>query len=350
MGLNCHFIARPRPTYKRLEMELLLDSILNLQERGALRTTDALQPLLLAKALIDRGRYSSAAFVLINTHEYTEKLDAILPNLTKFERLTSDPVEDNKREANHTIKAINTATNAIHLPMISGDYGPSYLYGNVRTHKQGNRLRPIISQCPTPTYQLAKKLNTILTLYVPDCHCMASSAKFLERIKNVREQALLTLLAICTKRAPFTTHHGHMYFQKDGVAMGSPLGVLFANFYMGIVDERVFSQLECPLAYFLYIDDTFVKATSTEAIENLSRTFKDNSVLHLTLENSVDNSLPFLDVLISSTNEEFQTTVYTKPTNLSMCLNGESECPARYRALTIKGLCTQGLVTLLVMN
>ncbi|XP_068227693.1 uncharacterized protein [Palaemon carinicauda] len=261
--------------------------------------------------------------------------------------------------------------------MISGDFEPGYLYGNVKTHKQGNPLRPIISQCPTPTYQLARRLNAILRPYVPDRYCVASSAEFLERIKdvcgegviasmdveslftnvpvdktidliadrvyrdeatpelNIPEQALRTLLAICTKRAPFTTHRGHMYLQKDGVAMGSPLGVLFANFYMGVVEERVFSQVECPLAYFRYIDDTFVKATSTEAIENLRRTFEDNSVLQFTLENSVDNSLPLLDVLISSTNEGFQTPVYTKPTNLGMCLNGESECPARYNPSTI---------------
>ncbi|XP_068229577.1 uncharacterized protein [Palaemon carinicauda] len=230
-------------------MELLIDSILNLQECGALRMTDALHPLLLAEALTDRGRYSSgivskeiraaakelkrvagvtvrradktAAFVLINTQEYHKKLDAILADLTKFEHLTSKPVEDIKRETNRTIEAINAATNAVHLPMISGDFGPGYLYGN-----------------------LAKRLNAILTPYVPDRYCVASSAEFLERVKNVcgegviasmdlgslftnipvdktidliadrvyrdettpdlniPEQALRTLLAICTKRAP----------------------------------------------------------------------------------------------------------------------------------------------------
>ncbi|XP_068229086.1 uncharacterized protein [Palaemon carinicauda] len=413
MGLNCHFISRPRTTDKRLEIELLIDSILNLQERGALRMTDALQPLLLAEALTDKGKYSSgivskemkiaakelkkvaevtvrradktAAFVLINTHEYHDKLDTILAGQTKFERLTCNPVEEIKREANRPIEAINVATNAVHLPMISGHYGPGYLYGNVKTHKQGNLLQPIISQCPTPTYQLAKKLNTILTPYVPDQHCVASSAEFLERIKDVRgegviasmdveslftnvpvdetidliadrvyrdettpelnipEQALQILLAICTKKAPFTTHRGHTYLQKDGVTMGSPLGVLFANFYMGVIEERVFSQLECPAVYFRYIDDTFIKATSINAIENLRRTFEDNSVLHFTLEHSIDNRLPFLDVLISSTDEGFQTTVYTKPTNLGMCLNGDSECPACYKASTIKAFVRRAL-------
>ncbi|XP_068229581.1 uncharacterized protein [Palaemon carinicauda] len=193
-------------------------------------------------------------------------------------------------------------------------------------------------------YILAKRLNAILTPYVPDRYCVVSSAEFLERIKdvcgegviasmnveslftnvpvdetidliadrvyrdetapelNIPEQVLRTLLAICPKRAPFTTHRGH-----------------------------------------IYIDDTFIKATSTEAIENLRRTFEDNSVLHFTLENSVNNSLPFLDVLLSSTNEGFHTTVYTKPTNLGMCLNGESECPARYRASTIKAFVRRAL-------
>ncbi|XP_068227690.1 uncharacterized protein [Palaemon carinicauda] len=185
-------------------------------------------------------------------------------------------------------EAINAATNAVHLPMISGDFGPGYLYGNVKTNKQGNPLRLIISQCPMPTYQLARRLNAILRPYVPDRYCVASSAEFLERIKdvcgeaviasmdveslftnvpvdetidliadivyrdeaspelNIPEQALRTLLAICTKTTPFTTHRGHMYLQKDGVAMGSPLGMLFANFHMGVVEERVFSQVECP--------------------------------------------------------------------------------------------------------
>ncbi|XP_068247936.1 uncharacterized protein [Palaemon carinicauda] len=327
----------------------------------------------------------TAAFVLINTQEYHEKLDAILADLTKSERLTSNPVEDIKIEGNRTIEAINAANNAVHLPMISGDYGLGHLYGNVKTHKQGNPLRPIISQCPKPTYQLAKKLNTILMPFVPDRHCVASSAEFLKRIKdvsgegviasmdvesfhtnvpvdetidlianrvyrdemtpemNIPEQALRTLLAICTMRAPFTTHHGHMYLQKDGVAMGSSLGVLFPDFYIGVVEERVFSQLEWPLAYFRYIDDIFVKATSTQAIENLRRTFEDNSVLHFTLENSIDSSLPFLHVLISSTNEGFQTTMYTKPTNLGMCLNGKSECPTRYRASTIRAFVSRAL-------
>ncbi|XP_068229709.1 uncharacterized protein [Palaemon carinicauda] len=363
MGLNCHFITRPRPTDKHLEMELLLDSILNFQECGALWTTDALQQLLLTEALTDRGRYTNgivskemraaakelkriadvtvrradktAAFVLISTHEHHKKLDAILTDLTKFERLKSNPVEDIKREANRTIEAINAATNAVHLPMISGDYGPGYLYERIKdVHSEG-----VIASMDVESLFTNVPVDETIVLIAERIYRDETTPEF-----NIPEQALRTLLAICTERAPFTNHRGHMYLQKDGVAMGSPLGVLFANFYMGVVEEGILTTRVPPRLLPLYcIDDTFVEATSTEAIKNLRRTFEDNSVLHFTVENSVDNSLPFLDVFISSTNEGFQTTVYTKPTNLGMCLNGESECPSRYRALTIKAFVWRAL-------
>ena len=86
--------------------ESLLQFIFSLEDRGAVTTTDELQPLLLAKALQDRGNYRSsilnprlrkaaknlrqnedvvirradktAAFVLISKEEYLTKLDTIL--------------------------------------------------------------------------------------------------------------------------------------------------------------------------------------------------------------------------------------------------------------------------------
>ena len=38
------------------------------------------------------------------------------------------------------------------LKKIVGDYSPGYIYGNVKTHNEGEKLRPIISQISAPTY------------------------------------------------------------------------------------------------------------------------------------------------------------------------------------------------------
>ena len=56
----------------------------------------------------------------------------------------------------------------------------------------------------------------------------------------IPEDCLRRLLKLCTMSAPFITHKGEIYTQIDAVAMGSPLGVLFADFYMGVSQSPTF--------------------------------------------------------------------------------------------------------------
>ncbi|KAK3896276.1 hypothetical protein Pcinc_000020 [Petrolisthes cinctipes] len=59
MGLNCHYMTKPKPHRKRLEMEILLDDIHQLEKNGKFTTLTALQPTLLAEAAKTRGVYHS---------------------------------------------------------------------------------------------------------------------------------------------------------------------------------------------------------------------------------------------------------------------------------------------------
>ncbi|XP_064100705.1 uncharacterized protein LOC135211318 [Macrobrachium nipponense] len=268
----------------------------------------------------------TAAFVLIDTAKYREKLDAILSDEIKFECLMRNPTDDIKREADGVISAVNVATNTLHLPPIQGDYSLGYLYGNVKTHKQGNPLRPIISQRPAPTYGLARRLNQILTPYVPSRYSLQSLEEFLEAIKdapgtgiiasldveslftnvpvdetidiildcvyrnqstaqlNIQEASLRTQLEICTKKATISTHCGQMFRQKDGGAMGSPLGVLFANFYVGTMEERVFTRMQQPRRY-RRMQRRLWEAVRDKATTDMEQ-FRHESSSHSVMENS----------------------------------------------------------------
>ena len=112
--------------------------------------------------------------------------------------------------------------------------------------------------------------------------------------------------------------------------MGSSLGVHFANFYMGVVEEQIFSRIPRPHIYCRYIDDTFVSVDNEDGLRKLKKAFEEESLLKFTCERSENDKLPFLDVLVTHEGDTFGTTVYTKPTNLGLCLNGKSECPRRY--------------------
>ena len=48
-----------------------------------------------------------------------------------------------------------------------------------------------------------------------------------------------------------------MYRQVDGVAMGSPLGPILANIFVGFNEMKLFNKVNRPLMYYRYVDDTF---------------------------------------------------------------------------------------------
>ena len=76
-------------------------------------------------------------------------------DLQQFKNIKRNPTEEIKRKLNKIIKKINK-TRPQKLNKLTGDYKPGYIHGTVKTHKLNNPLRPIISQIPTPTYEIAK--------------------------------------------------------------------------------------------------------------------------------------------------------------------------------------------------
>ena len=94
--------------------------------------------------------------------------------------------------------------------------------------------------------------------------------------------------------------------------MGSPLGVLFANFFMGSIEEEVFGRnYNLPDIYWCYVDDIFIKTQSLNEIEILRSNLQEASGLTFTIENSNEGSMPFLDILATQQTDSFSTKVYT---------------------------------------
>ena len=209
----------------------------------------------------------------MDTEEYHGKLDAILGDESKFMKLESDPTETLKKRISHLNSSANQAQDDIKFPKVEGDYTPGYCYGTVKTHKNGNPLRPIIAQMSSPSYRTAKLLNDILTPYINCCYSLNSPVEFMDLLKStepgydiasldvenlftnvpveetidiilnkvyrsnlkplkIPESILREQLRACTMEAPFYSHRGDIFRQVNGVSMGSPLGVLFAEAYM----------------------------------------------------------------------------------------------------------------------
>ena len=94
---------------------------------------------------------------------YLSKISNILSDDSKFIKVTSDPTDIIKKKANLLIVSINAPLKTDKVTSIIGECKPGYLYGNAKIHKKDIPLRPIISQCPTPTYNLVSNLLSSLT-------------------------------------------------------------------------------------------------------------------------------------------------------------------------------------------
>ncbi|XP_076056175.1 uncharacterized protein LOC143034116 [Oratosquilla oratoria] len=191
---------------------------------------------------------------------YSECRD-ILQDHSKFKLISRNPIENLKKKLNNLISGINAEIGGTKFSKLVGDFQPGYFYGNVKTHKENNPLRPIISQISTPSYQVAKTLHNIISPYIPTTYSLRSTEEFIDLLNTNQ-----------TKEVPFRCPEGKLYMQTDGVSMGSPLGVLFAQAFMAEVEQRVFQISDMtPHIYCRYIDDIFVSTKSTKDLELLRK-------------------------------------------------------------------------------
>ena len=128
--------------------------------------------------------------------------------------------------------------------------------------------------------------------------------------------------------------------------MGSPLGPLFANFYMASVEQATLSNpnLE-PTTYCRFVDDCFLEVRNHEHLISLIQELEKNSVLKFTYEEAQDNCLAFLDVKVQATKDKYITSVHVKPTNNGKTLNPQSECPSKYKASVLRAFITRAVKT-----
>ena len=106
------------------------------------------------KSIIVRNADKANYFVM-DRQEYTDKLDTILSDQTEFKAVTVSPIHQLKTEVYKFVKGSNQQSKHKLLEPLIGDFKPGYIYGTIKTRKDGNPLRSKNSQIPTPVYTIA---------------------------------------------------------------------------------------------------------------------------------------------------------------------------------------------------
>ena len=242
-------------------------------------------------------------------------------------------------------------------------------------------MRPIVSFCGSPTYQLSKYLTTVLQpLTDQSRHKLQSTENFIDAIKTAQipddhrlvsfdVKSLFTSIPLqlaldCTETAITTStvklplptddimdllnlcltstyfqYNGKHYKQLHGTAMGSPVSVVVAEIVMQNIEEQALSTYTKTLPLWLrYVDDTFTAVHKDEIDTFHEHLNRQNPHIQFTKEIEENGKIPFLDCLVSRDENKLRTTLYRKPTHTDRLLDQSSYNPTSHKATTIQTL------------
>ena len=262
------------------------------------------------------------------------------------------------------------------------------LYGLPKIHKPDIPLRPILAAFSSSNFKLAKFLVPLLKPLASGNYDVNNSYDFVKNVltkdaygkymvsfdikslfTNIPLQETIDLI-ICqlfpndrsifhgfsrsdfrkalelTALDSYFTFNDQIYLQCDGVAMGSPLGPIFANIFIANLERTLFKNCPNnfkPTYYCRYVDDTFALFKSKEQASNFLNYINSlHSNIHFTMECEENQHLSFLDVLVERCDSSFRTSVFRKKTFTNLGLNFFSFIPYNFKLNALRTLIFRG--------
>ena len=328
--------------------------------------------------------------VILDRQDYSKMILDILSDSSKFQKLNHDPTV--KREGSLQrfllkLKKKGQFSKEEYEKIYPSGSTTAKIYGLPKMHKLKTpgdilKLRPIISSIGTYNYELARYLTDKLTPYIPNKHTVKDTFTFVNDISKldvkgkhavsfdvtslftniplvetieiaadlicqndktlkINKNELKKLFLFATAQTHFS-FEDMMYDQVDGVAMGSPLGPVLANIFMGHHEDNWLNnyQQSKPVYYKRYVDDIFCLFNEFEDSQHfLNFINSQHPNIKFTVELAINGILPFLDVSVDiSKGDKPQTTVFRKETFTGLLTNFLSYTPLAYKIALVKTL------------
>lgn len=170
--------------------------------------------------------------------------------------------------------------------------------------------------------------SNVLRLPIPEALQVINDWLFESDVSDVKADLLYRTTKICMEHNFFQYQH-KFYKQTFGANMGNPLSCFVSNAFLGSMEQKLKRDGVMPRVWVRYVDDIFVVIKKSEAkkLKEILNSYAEYPTIKFTMEEEINGSLPFLDVLVTRKNNKLDFSIYRKPTSTDRFITRDSYCP-----------------------
>lgn len=253
---------------------------------------------------------------------------------------------------------------------------PPQLRTQIKTHKPGNPIRPVVNFRSAPAYKISKKIGRILKdkLKLQNKYTIANSIDLVNTIKNYRMENKEIFLSLDIKnlynnipiqetiqiidntlrqknenslvieqlteitrlilQQNYFMFNNEIYVQNEGVAMGSPLSGIISEIFLQNLEDKVIETIikkHNIKLYRRYVDD-IILICEENRVNDIVHDFNNlHNKLNFTYEKEETQTLNYLDICLRRRNNKIEFSIYRKNTFTDTVIHKNSNHPYKQK-------------------
>lgn len=329
----------------------------------------------------------SNSTVVINNRTLQDKVQEYLDKNGILE--STDKTKTYNREIKEFLDNNNIIPPNIRNRLYNNEAQPPNFRPLIKTHKDGNPIRPVINAIPSPSYKISKFINNLIkeNITIHQSKSCKNTKTFLNKLKqhklehnelmltvdvdnmygniprkeaieilekklkesgNLDEEEIKDIINITntiTKQSYFK-YENKIFYDPKGLPMGGPLSGTLAELFMDNFEQVQILSDKNPHSnkikfYSRYVDDAFIilKANRRQASIFLNYLNSINPHMQFKLELEENNKINFLDVSITRKQQtNLAIGIYRKPTQTDLVIPADSNHPQSQKMAAFRSL------------
>ena len=319
--------------------------------------------------------------IIMEKAEYINKVEKFIIN-GPYKEITHDLTNKFQAQTKKMMKNISFLSEWQKKQKLESNPQAPKFKCQLKIHKEGMPLRPIVSFISSPMYRMSQEISKIIKtsyekkqtynvensrevieklrkikitentkLMSLDVKDMYTNIPIIDTMKLIKENNLTNIeykeeiiecLRICLQQNYFRFNN-KFYIQKEGLPMGSPLSPIIAEIFMNDFENKIieeFNRNKKINTWIRYVDDILILwEGSTEEFKNFTDEINKINKEIKFQEEIGGSEINFLDLNIKINNLKLEFNIYRKGTYTDLIIPADSYHPINHKMAALNSFC-----------